>query len=225
MTATLDLAEDWAALLAQDFDDADHCRRGAVAQELARFGRFLAERELGRRGLPPRTVGPRLAELPAPAGAPVCAPVRMEVAAGEACPATDGLVEVQGGAAVGVAPPEGRSGCFAVTAEMFERFSRATGVDSAAFSGTPESVASLLLYVVIFSHLAADRCPSDLETQRLLKKLRFCREQWVAHVGALFDGSPLHHSGVRAETRLGLDPTTRWLLPVQGERVSNRPEV
>jgi hypothetical protein len=64
-----------------------------------------------------------------------------------------------------------------VTPAAFDRFCRWTGMDSGCLGGSPEHLAGLVFYLVVFSLLTEDGPAPDVGGQKLLQKLRLCREE------------------------------------------------
>lgn len=183
------MADDWVELLLQGLPPTARLRREPVRDELLAYARRLVQWRLEG-----RLAGPKAAT--ASAGEAARAPSAELASHSEARKATQGTRSTSVTLAdVGALAPR-----FAITPEMFQRFSRLTGMDSTFLVGTPEHRSDLLLTMAVFSLLTGDGDPSDLEMQRLLKKLRLCRDQFRRQVAELFADRPLarHAAGVLA---------------------------
>ncbi len=201
------LADGWQELLAHGFEGVTLVQRGWVREELIGFARILVQRRWERLGALPKSAQAVSAGLLAADG------VELGEAVDGGC--SEGAGVVPGATASGAC--DRRAGGFEVTPEMFQRFASVTGMDTRCLAGAPEQVAGLMLYVVVFSVLTLDGGAGDLEMQRLLKRLRLCREQFAAQVDALFGGGRLERVPGCGGVRPGGEPTTHRLQAGAGE--------
>ncbi len=197
------MSEDWARLLAHDLPAVSQARRPEVAAEFHAFALQRARLRLRRKGIPV----PEVALLrgtpdlrPVPARSPTVASASAKPRAGASTPAR---VPASRSASAPPPVPGARAAPHAVTEAMLARFRRLTGFEGREVSGSPESQADFLLSVIVFSLLTEGAAVPDWQMNQLLKRIRWCREELVAHVRSL-DGlsSPRWPEPPRA-TRLG----------------------
>lgn len=173
-------ADTWALLLVEEFDVASSLKVIQVQREILAYGKRLLALRHPVRGFscsPVDAIG-RRPSLDVLSGAP-----ESELRAHATPPGADANPSQVSEAGVGIV--QGASGP-RVTPAAFNRFCRWTGMDPGCLCGPPEHVAALVFYVVVFSLLTDEGASPNLGAQRLLQKLRFCREQLTRHVDAWF---------------------------------------
>lgn len=182
------MSEDWARLLSHDLPRASQARCSEVAAEFEAFALQRVRLRFRRKGI----LLPGAAVLPgaprfrsALAGSSAAAPELLVPRDGVSQPTR--LPAPRPASASSAIPRTGRTR-HAVTEAMLARFRRLTGFEGRDVSGSPESQADFLLSVIVFSLLTEGADVPDWQMTQLLKRIRWCREQLVAHVTSL-DGS------------------------------------
>jgi hypothetical protein len=202
--STDDLARRWAVLLAGDMPADSPEARQQLRLELMAYARRLLDLRLHARGLILKPVSTADPEEP-PAALTAAAPVNASAVTGSIADASAGF---NGGGLMPVsqATPQRCSPRLSVSPAMFERFCRLSGMDPGCLNGTPEHTAGLILYVIVFALLTGEEARPSVMTQRLLGRLRLCREQFVAHANQIeaWVDNPARRGS--AMPRLGLDP-------------------
>lgn len=163
-------SHDWALLLTEGLVSHTSPRRIQVQREILAYGKRLLGLRLEARGIRFEQGG-------------VAGHLRLNRETGRDESGQRGEQSAPSGERASVLAPaellglvRGATG-LSVTPAAFDRFCRWTGMDSGCLGGSPEHLAGLVFYLVVFSLLTEDGPVPDVGGQRLLQKLRLCREQ------------------------------------------------